>query len=251
MARRSQGPKRCSGSPEGAQPGSPPCPGVRPPAHAASPSTQGSFVTLWTIRGGCSRLWHRPSPPHGRPWASCQMLGAAWSSCRLPGCPICQACFINILCLPGCKIPMRDGGRGGRGASSPSAAGPGSFVKEAILGSPASLRLVPSAPSCCAMVHGAVCGKQERMEGLKPGFASHGGAVSWTWMVAGLDHMRWPTPETPACAGTLLLAASMQRDGSCPFMQRCARRSAMQHSPTHTVLPLALPQKETHSMTPP
>lgn len=59
------------------------------------------------------------------------------------------------------------------------------------------------------------------------------------------------TADPGVYRGALLLATSGQREGCCPFMQRCAQRSAMQHSPTHATLPLALLQKETHSTTPP
>lgn len=70
-------------------------------------------------------------------------------------------------------------------------------------------------------------------------------------MVAGLDDASWLTLQTPVCTGALLLPVSRERDGSCLSTHHCAQRSAMQHSPTYTVLPLAPLQKETHGTTPP
>lgn len=123
----------------------PTLPWVSPPARAASPSMQGSSVAPGTGGGRCQGLWHCPFPAapgngHSRHW-------------ELPGAPadsrVAQSApprFINILCLPGCKIPTREGGRGGRGASSPSAAAWGALLRTPLW----APRLLSSVAPCSA-----------------------------------------------------------------------------------------------------
>lgn len=134
-----------------------------------------------------------PSPfPFARPPPGCMSdAGSCLELLPPPGLPNSAQPVSSTSCVYlAAKSPRRrEEEEGGEPLPLPLRAR-GALLRRAIPGSPAPLRPVPSAAPCCAP-HGAVWGGREGRGCLKPGFASHGGGVSWAWMVAGLDNASW------------------------------------------------------------